>query len=131
MGYFRASGYFAIREHLMKVPDVKILVGIDVDHIISEAQRKGLLFTGDDDKTRQEFINWIEKDIKDARYAKNVENGILAFIDDIINNRLQIRAHKSKQLHAKIYIFLPEKFNSHTDGRLPTLPIYCKHSQYY
>lgn len=26
-GYFRASGYFAIREHLMKIPDVKILVG--------------------------------------------------------------------------------------------------------
>ena len=120
VGYFHASGYFAIREHLMKVPDVKILVGIDVDNIIGEAQRKGLLFTGDDDKTRQEFINWIEKDIKDARYAKNVENGILAFIDDIINNRLQIRAHKSKQLHAKIYIFLPETFNSHTDGRLIT-----------
>ncbi|MCC7301112.1 MAG: DEAD/DEAH box helicase family protein [Bacteroidia bacterium] len=120
VGYFRASGYFAVREHLMKVPSVKILVGIDVDHIVGEAQRKGLLFTGDDDKTRQEFINWIEKDIKDARYAKNVESGILAFIDDIINKRLEIRAHKSKQLHAKIYIFLPETFNEHTDGRLIT-----------
>lgn len=120
VGYFRASGYFAVREHLMRVPDVKILVGIDVDHIIGEAQRKGLLFNGDDDKTRQEFINWIESDIKDARYAKNVESGILAFIDDIINKRLEIRAHKSKQLHAKIYIFLPEKFNEHTDGRLIT-----------
>lgn len=120
VGYFRASGYFAIREHLQKVPDVKILVGIDVDHIIGEAQRKGLLFTGDDSKTRAEFISWIEKDIKDARYAKNVESGILAFIDDIINKRLEIRAHKSKQLHAKIYIFLPEKFNEHTDGRLIT-----------
>ena len=30
VGYFRASGYFAVREHLMKVPDVKILVGIDI-----------------------------------------------------------------------------------------------------
>ena len=37
VGYFRASGYFAVREHLMKVPDVKILVGIDVDHIIKPA----------------------------------------------------------------------------------------------
>jgi superfamily II DNA/RNA helicase len=120
VGYFRASGYFAIREHLMKIQDVKILVGIDVDHIIGEAQRRGLLFTGDDDKTRKEFINWIEKDIKEAKYDKNVESGILAFIDDIIHNRLQIRAHKSKQLHAKIYIFLPENFNSHTDGRLIT-----------
>ena len=120
VGYFRASGYFAVREHLMKVKDVKILVGIDVDQIIGEAQRKGLLFNGDEDKTRLEFISWIEKDIKEARYAKNVESGILKFIDDIINKRLEIRAHKSKQLHAKIYIFLPEKFNEHTDGRLIT-----------
>ncbi len=33
VGYFRASGYYAIREHLMNVPDVKILIGINVDTI--------------------------------------------------------------------------------------------------
>ena len=39
VGYFRASGYYAIREHLMKVPEVKILVGINVDVISAEAKR--------------------------------------------------------------------------------------------
>ncbi len=46
VGYFRASGYFAIREHLLKVPEVKILVGINVDKISSEAKKKGLMFFG-------------------------------------------------------------------------------------
>lgn len=33
VGYFRSSGYFSIREHLQRVPEVKILVGINVDII--------------------------------------------------------------------------------------------------
>ncbi|MFD2148625.1 hypothetical protein [Mucilaginibacter antarcticus] len=44
VGYFRASGYFPIREHLHKVPEVKILVGINVDQISAESKRRGLLF---------------------------------------------------------------------------------------
>ena len=44
VGYFRASGYFPIRKHLLKVPEVKILVGIDVDKISAEAKKRGLLF---------------------------------------------------------------------------------------
>jgi hypothetical protein len=40
VGYLRASGYFALREHLIKLGDVKILVGINVDLISAEAKRR-------------------------------------------------------------------------------------------
>jgi hypothetical protein len=40
----------------LKLGDVKILVGINVDHMIAEAQRRGLMFMGDPDKKRKEFI---------------------------------------------------------------------------
>ncbi|MEA3450546.1 MAG: hypothetical protein U9Q83_01430, partial [Bacteroidota bacterium] len=30
VGYFRASGYFAIRPYLERVPKIRIIVGIDV-----------------------------------------------------------------------------------------------------
>lgn len=116
VGFFRASGYFAIREHLLKVPKVKILVGINVDHIIAEANRKGMLFTCDDLKTRNEFVNWMQEDIKKAKYTSQVENGILDFMQDLIDRKIEVRAHKSKKLHAKIYIFLPESFNEHSTG---------------
>ena len=64
VGYFRASGYFPIREHLLKVPEVKILVGIDVDRISAEAKKRGLLFFGDPERTRDEFVTWMRQDIQ-------------------------------------------------------------------
>src|SRR5688572_26055343 len=59
VGYFRASGYYAIRQHLINIPDVKILVGINVDAISAEAKRRGLLFFGDPERTRDEFVKWM------------------------------------------------------------------------
>ncbi len=120
VGYFRSSGYFSIREHLLKVPKVKILVGINVDHMAAEAQRRGLMFFGEDKKTREEFVRWMEEDIREARYDKLVEQGILDFMQDIVDKKIEIRAHKSKKLHAKIYIFLPEQFNEHSTGLVIT-----------
>ena len=120
VGYFRASGYFRIREKLLKVPEVKILVGINVDKLSADAQRRGLLFHGDPNRTRDEFIRWMQQDIKDARYAKEVEEGILTFMQDVMDKRIDIRAHNSQKLHSKIYVFLPEKHTENTDGRVIT-----------
>ena len=36
VGYFRASGYFRIREYLNDVPKIRILVGINVDKILAK-----------------------------------------------------------------------------------------------
>ena len=44
VGYLRASGYFALRPHLEKVPFIRVMVGIDVDKIVADYHRKGLLF---------------------------------------------------------------------------------------
>lgn len=35
VGFLRASGYFAIRPYLEKVPNIRILVGINVDAIMA------------------------------------------------------------------------------------------------
>ena len=34
IGYFRASGYFRIRPFLNDVPNIRILIGINVDKVI-------------------------------------------------------------------------------------------------
>lgn len=116
VGYFRSSGYFAIRENLLKIPKVRIIVGINTDKITAEANRRGLIYFEDNKKTRDEFIHWMKEDIKEARYGKDVEEGILNFIIDVADKKIEIRAHNSKKLHAKIYIFLPENFNEHSSG---------------
>ena len=120
VGYFRASGYFSIREHLVKLEEVKILVGINVDLISAEAKRRGMMFFGDPERSRDEFVRWMRADIREAAYSKEVEDGIIQFFEDIIDGKIQIRIHRTKKLHAKIYIFLPGGFNEYTGGEVIT-----------
>lgn len=116
VGYFRSSGYFALQPYLKDVKEIKILVGINVDQMFAEAQRKGLLFFADEARTKTEFLNWFLQDIREAKYTKEVEDGIQQFISDTIDRRIQIRAHNTKALHAKFYMFLPKHHSEHSDG---------------
>ncbi|EIJ44105.1 DNA/RNA helicase, superfamily II [Beggiatoa alba B18LD] len=116
IGYFRSSGYFALQPYLTNVKEIHILIGINVDHLFAEAQRKGLLYFGDVDKAKDEFLRWFIQDIKEAKYSKEVEDGILIFINDLIKEKIKVRAHHSKTVHAKFYLFLPEHHTPHSDG---------------
>lgn len=118
VGYLRASGYFAIRPYLGKVPVVRILVGINVDNIVEEYHRKGQLFLADAGKALKEFRDGLAADIQGARYSREVETGILQFVEDVAAKKVEIRAHPTKRLHAKIYIFLPQGFNEHKPGHV-------------
>lgn len=116
VGYFRSSGYFKLQPYLKEIKDIKILIGINVDQMFADAQRKGLLYFGDEQKTKEEFLNWFVQDLKDAKYSKEVEDGVLQFIQDIVDGKIEIRAHNSKAIHAKFYLFLPELHSEHSDG---------------
>ncbi|MBD3750498.1 MAG: DEAD/DEAH box helicase family protein [Sphingobacteriales bacterium] len=114
VGYFRASGYFRIRPFLDKVPHIRILVGINIDKMLADAQKEGLEFFKNHEKTKEDFIKKIQEDIEKANYDKDTEKGILQFIDDLIEKKIQIKAHPEKKIHAKVYILRPEPFNQHT-----------------
>lgn len=120
VGYFRASGYFAIRPFLEKVPHIRILVGIDVDKLIAKYHSKGLLFQGDATQTIQEYLKEVQSDIQQSEYKYEVEQGILQFITDVIEKKIEIKAHPSRKLHAKIYIFRPVNWNEHNEGYVIT-----------
>ena len=113
IGYFRASGYFAIRKHFSDNLKVKIIAGINVDPFIALAQKQGLLFNLNAKDTKESFIESIQQDIINAKYGKNIEEGIIQLIGDIADGRIEIRAHNSKKLHSKFYIFLSPNFNEH------------------
>jgi phosphatidylserine/phosphatidylglycerophosphate/cardiolipin synthase-like enzyme len=120
VGYFRSSGYFKIREHLKDVERIRILVGIDVDHLIGEAARKGLEFNFSTEVTRDEFIREFKEDIQQASYKKKVEEGIIQFVEDVTSGKIEIKAHPDKNIHAKIYIFRPKNWNEHNSGSVIT-----------
>jgi ERCC4-related helicase len=113
VGYLRVSGYFEIQPFLSKM-SIRILVGINTDKFIADAQAKGMLYLGNPEQTKENFLDIVKKDIENSDYSEKVEKGILQFIDDIIKKKIEVRAHPSKKIHAKIYILYPQNFNEHT-----------------
>ena len=120
VGYLRSSGYFALRPYLDKFPHIRILVGINVDAIMADYHRRGLLFLADPSKALDEFRIWLRNDIQGAEYKRDIETGILQFVDDVISKKIELRAHRTKRLHAKLYIFRPKGFNEHKAGAVIT-----------
>ena len=116
VGYFRSTGYFKIRPFLEAVPQIRILVGINVDAIIAKYKNEGLLLRsiGDPEDTKRDYLNALKQEIDDADYSQELEQSILQFIEDIATEKIRIKAHPTRKLHAKIYIFRPKDFNPHS-----------------
>ena len=113
VGYFRASGYFKVRPFLDNIPKIRILVGINVDQITKRYHDKGQLYIENPEDTKADFLAESIKDIQEADYDEATEKGIVQFIDDLANGKIELRAHPSKKIHAKVYIFRPANFNEY------------------
>lgn len=120
VGYFRASGYFRIRKFIQQTPHIRILVGINVDKLTCQANQQGLLFNPDGEQSQAEFFNDIKKNIQEAKYDKEVEDGMYQFIEDIVSGRIEMRIHPRQNIHAKIYIFREEVYHPHGYGSVIT-----------
>lgn len=120
VGYFRASGYFRIRKFIQQTPHIRILVGINVDKLTFQANQQGLLFNPNNEQSQEEFFNDIKKNIQEAKYDKEVEDGMYQFIEDIVSGRIEMRIHPKQNIHAKIYIFREEVYHPHGYGSVIT-----------
>ena len=116
VGYFRSTGYFKIRPFLEDVPQIRILVGINIDAIIAKYKNEGLLLRsiGDPEETKRDYLNALKQEIDDADYSRELEQSIFQFIEDIASEKIRVKAHPTRKLHAKIYIFRPRDFNPHS-----------------
>lgn len=112
VGYFRASGYFKVRPFLEKLPKIRILVGINVDKLIRDYHERGQYYLENPDVAKDKFLQEIIENIQEADYKQDIETGIIQFIKDIINGKIEIRTHPKKKIHAKVYIFRPAYFNN-------------------
>ena len=120
VGYFRASGYFRIRKFIQQTPHIRILVGINVDKLTYLANQQGLLFNPNEEQSQEEFFNDIKRNIQEAKYDKEVEDGMYQFIEDIVSGRIEMRIHPKQNIHAKIYIFREEVYHPHGYGSVIT-----------
>lgn len=120
VGFLRASGYFTLRPFLNNINRVRILIGIDVDKYIASAHQKGELFFGAEEEVKEECLKKLKEDIEQSNYSKQVEDGMLQMLQDMIDGKLELRAHPSKKIHAKLYILYPDNYNQHTFGAMIT-----------
>lgn len=120
VGYFRASGYFRIRPFVEKAVEIRILVGINIDKLVYEANKKGQLFIDDPGRSRDDFFRTIKENIQAAEYDKEVEEGMQQLIIDLANEKIKIKIHPKQNLHAKIYIFREPEKHSHGYGSVIT-----------
>jgi len=121
VGYFRSTGFFQLQPHLANLKQVRILVGIDVDQLTAEAQRRGRLFMGaSEGLVNDDFSTQFCEEVGASNYDMQTETNIQQFVSDIQSGRIQLRAHPSRKLHAKVYILRPEDFNEHNSGEVIT-----------
>ena len=116
VGFLRASGYFSLRPFLDNINKVRVLIGIDVDKYIAQAATQGKIFFGAEEEVKEDCLRKIRKDIEHSNYSKEVENGMLQMVQDLIDGKLELRAHPSKRIHAKLYILYPDDFNQYSQG---------------
>ena len=116
VGFLRASGYFSLRPFLDNINKARVLIGINVDKYIAEAARQGRIFFGAEEEVKADCLQQIRRDIEQSGYKREIEDGIFKMVTDLVDGKLELRAHPSKKIHAKIYVLYPDDFNQYTQG---------------
>jgi len=124
VGYFYSSGFYAIYPSLVNTQKIRILIGISTSQITFDLMEKGMhaaqqAMDFSHAETKQKIENLIEDEMADSEDNKNVEDGIHTFIHWISNEKLEIRAYPSQNIHAKLYIMTFKEGDRDT-GRIIT-----------
>src|SRR5437773_3636865 len=107
VGYFYISGFHKIYPALENVEKVRILVGLQTDRTAYElwqhARRDGelgLSHKSTKEKVSEDVLDELEK----APGTQAIETGVHKFVEWLRSGKLEIKAHASENLHAKVYI---------------------------
>lgn len=97
---------FSLRPFLDNINKVRVLIGINVDKYIAQATRQGKIFFGAEEEVKEECLREIRRDIEHSHYSKEVENGMFQMVKDLIDGKLELRAHPSKKYMPKYTYFI-------------------------
>jgi len=108
VGYFFISGFYKIYPFLEKTEKIRILVGLQTDRtayeLLNKAREQGEL----DLKSHASAIELVSKNVLSEleRSADSavIELGVHKFIEWVRSGKLEIKAHPSENLHAKVYV---------------------------
>ncbi|MEI8349831.1 MAG: helicase-related protein [Candidatus Omnitrophota bacterium] len=124
VGYFRTSAFFSLYKSLEKVEKIRILVGINVDkqtqNLLGQAKEGQLTLKFSHKEVKDAFVEEVSKEMEESEDNSEIELGVYKFIEFIKSGKLEIRAHPSQSIHAKLYIIRKDSTKSEDYGRVIT-----------
>ncbi len=108
VGYFRTSGFHLLQEAFEDIEKIRILVGLSVDRkafeIIETASEQMQLPFESTKTTKQQFESDVVAEMEVSPDVYATEFSVNKFIEMIQSGKLEIKAHPSHNIHAKVYI---------------------------
>lgn len=108
VGYFFISGFHRIYRDLEKAEKVRILVGLKTDkatfRALQDAKQRELALMSHAE-TRDAVPQVILDELEHGDDTPEIEDGIRTFVSWIQSGKLEVRAYREENLHAKVYIF--------------------------
>ena len=109
VGYFRSSGFHLLADALEHTEHIRILVGLDLDRTSYRAIQQagsGQLVPRQSTtrETEDSFAHAVVDEMETVDETLRIETGIRRFMAYLESGRLEVRAHPSQNIHAKVYI---------------------------
>jgi len=126
VGYFYSSGFHAMYKSFENTEKIRILIGISTDkktfNMIQEAEdsdaQQQLGFSSKEAKIH--FSDKVVEEMNNSKDSKNVEEGIIKFIEWLRSGKLEIRVYPAERIHAKLYIMTSSGGGFGDKGRVIT-----------
>jgi len=107
-GYFFISGFYKLYPALENVEKVRILVGLQTDRVayqlLQEAKEKGELPLYSHAEAKEQVTDDVLGELERSSDSPNIETGVHKFVEWLRSGKLEIKAHPTENLHAKVYI---------------------------
>ncbi len=108
VGYFRISGFHQLYASLENVEKIRILIGLKTDsttyNIIEQSKNNNEIAFETHARTAEITSKQLTEEIVSSEDTLEVEEGILKFIEWLQSGKMEIKAHPSQRIHAKVYI---------------------------
>lgn len=108
VGYFFISGFYRLYPALENIEKIRILVGLRTDsaayELLQRAREQGELSLKSHASTKEQVAKDVLDELEKSHDSADIETGVRKFVDWVRSGKLEIKAHASENLHAKVYI---------------------------
>ena len=108
VGYFFISGFYKLYPAMENVEKTRILVGLKTDRtayeLLEMAKEQGDLTFKSHAEVKKEVADQVLHELEQSHDSSDIEAGVHKFVDWVRSGKLEIRAHPSEDLHAKVYV---------------------------